>query len=85
MNYKALIIESGKKMAASGLTVETWGNISAYDPETGLSVAGNWILYSSEETYRLYSGAESPHLEDGAARRAAELLTALNAETEEIK
>ena len=36
MNYKALILESGKKMAASGLTVETWGNISAYDPESGL-------------------------------------------------
>ena len=56
-----------------------------YDPETGLSVAGNWILYSSEETYRLYSGAESPHLEDGAARRAAELLLSMKTEKEEAQ
>ena len=36
MNYKKLIVESGKRMAGSGLTVETWGNISIRDPETGL-------------------------------------------------
>lgn len=36
MNYKRLIIQSGIKMLQSGLTVETWGNISARDPETGL-------------------------------------------------
>lgn len=36
MNYKALLVESGKKMAHSGLTVETWGNISCRDRETGL-------------------------------------------------
>ncbi|MBR2660204.1 MAG: hypothetical protein IKE15_02245 [Clostridia bacterium] len=59
--------------------------IPVYDPETGTSVAGTWFLYDKEETYRLYTGAGSPHLEDGLARRAAELLTALNAETEEIK
>lgn len=35
-NYKKLIVESGKKMLSSGLTVETWGNISAKDFETGL-------------------------------------------------
>lgn len=34
MNYKKLIIESGIKMLNSGMTVETWGNISARDPET---------------------------------------------------
>ena len=59
--------------------------IPVYNPETGTSVAGTWFLYDKEETYRLYTGAGSPHLEDGLARRAAELLTALNAETEEIK
>ena len=25
MNYKKLIVDSGKRMAGSGLTVETWG------------------------------------------------------------
>ena len=36
MDYRKLIVESGLRMANSGLTVETWGNISARDPETGL-------------------------------------------------
>ncbi len=36
MNYKKLIVESGKRMEGSGLTVETWGNISYRDPETQL-------------------------------------------------
>ncbi len=35
MNYKALIVESGKRMEGSGLTVETWGNLSARNPLTG--------------------------------------------------
>ncbi|MDR2479654.1 MAG: class II aldolase/adducin family protein [Treponema sp.] len=34
--YKKLILDSGLRMLHSGLTVETWGNISARDPETGL-------------------------------------------------
>ncbi|MEA4854486.1 MAG: class II aldolase/adducin family protein [Christensenella sp.] len=36
MNYKRLIIDSGLKMANSGFTIETWGNISCRDPETQL-------------------------------------------------
>lgn len=36
MNYKAHLVESGKRMLHKGLTVETWGNISVRDPETGL-------------------------------------------------
>ena len=36
MDYRELLVQSGLRMAASGLTVETWGNISARDPETGL-------------------------------------------------
>jgi L-fuculose-phosphate aldolase len=36
MNFKQLIVDSGVKMYNSGLTVETWGNISARDPETNL-------------------------------------------------
>ena len=55
--------------------------IPVHDPESGISVAGAWIVYAPEETYRLYIGAGSPHLTDGLARRGAELL--LNLETEE--
>lgn len=36
MDYRELIVQSGLRMANSGLTVETWGNISVRDPETGL-------------------------------------------------
>lgn len=36
MNYKEALLEAGKKMFHSGLTVETWGNISLRDPGTGL-------------------------------------------------
>lgn len=36
MNYKKLVIESGIKMLDEGYTLETWGNISIRDPETGL-------------------------------------------------
>ena len=35
MDYRELVVQSGLRLAASGLTVETWGNISARDPETG--------------------------------------------------
>lgn len=36
MNYKAYLVDSGKRMLHKGLTVETWGNLSVRDPETGL-------------------------------------------------
>lgn len=35
MNFKKLLLDSSLRMINSGLTVETWGNISARDPETG--------------------------------------------------
>lgn len=56
--------------------------LPVHDPETGLSVAGGWILYAADDVYRLYIGAESPHLADGLARRAAELLLAMETEKE---
>ena len=52
-----------------------------HDPETGVSVADAWILYTPEETWNLYLGAGSVHLEDGLARQGAELL--MNLKTEE--
>lgn len=36
MNYKKAVVEAGIRMSDSNLTVETWGNISIRDPETGL-------------------------------------------------
>lgn len=36
MNYRELIVNSGLRMAASGLTVETWGNLSVRDSADGL-------------------------------------------------
>ncbi len=48
-----------------------------YDPESGEAIAGDTFLYNAEgekETYRLYLGAASQHLEDGEARHTAELL-----------
>ncbi|MGN1165369.1 MAG: class II aldolase/adducin family protein [Lachnospiraceae bacterium] len=36
MDYKKFIVENGIRLYQSGLTVETWGNISVRDPETGL-------------------------------------------------
>lgn len=36
MDYKKYLVECGKRMINSGLTVETWGNISVRDPKTGL-------------------------------------------------
>jgi len=39
-SYKELIVDTGKTMLEEGLTVGTWGNISARDPETG------WVYIS---------------------------------------
>lgn len=35
MDYKKLIVESGLRMLNSGMTVETWGNLSVRDEKTG--------------------------------------------------
>lgn len=35
MDYRQLVIDSGRRMYDSGLTVGAWGNISVRDPETG--------------------------------------------------
>ena len=56
-------------------------SVPVHDPESGVSVADTWILYTPEETYRLYLGASSAHLEDGLARQGAELF--MNLKTEE--
>ena len=48
MDFKKCIVESGKKLENSGLTVETWGNISIRDPETGLGyITASSMIYST--------------------------------------
>lgn len=61
---------------------EKW---TAYDPESGTAVAEDVFLYSENETYGLYIGAESVHREDGLARNAAELLLSTKNDKEESK
>jgi L-fuculose-phosphate aldolase len=34
--YKRIIVDTGKELYKQNLTIGTWGNISALDPETGL-------------------------------------------------
>lgn len=56
-----------------------------YDPESGISVEGDTFLYTEggqAEEWRLYLGAGSAHLQDGLARKAAEILTAEKEEKE---
>ena len=55
------------------------------DPETGTAVAAETFRYGEEppEIYRLYLGAASPHLEDGLAEKAAEILTETDKEESE--
>lgn len=36
MNFRTDLVEAGKRMLHSGLTVETWGNLSLRDPSSGL-------------------------------------------------
>lgn len=36
MDYRLRLIEAGRQMLEKKLTVETWGNLSLRDPETGL-------------------------------------------------
>ena len=57
-----------------------------FDPADGTAVAGEYFLYGrdgAEGPYRLYIGAESPHLADGLAREAARVLYTIDATEEE--
>ena len=58
-------------------------SLTVFDPSSGLCAAGAWFVYDQSETYCLYPGKSSVHLEDGLARQAAELLTAIGSEKEE--
>ena len=72
MNYKKLIVDSGKKMAGSGLTVATWGNISLREGESvyitpsGMDYASllpEEITEVSAADGRVLSGARRPSTE----------------------
>ena len=51
--------------------------LTVRDPAAGTAAAADHFLYEPEETYRIRTGSASVHLEDGLARRAAELLAAM--------
>ncbi len=80
-----LLPDSRRSEYADWLAPEADGSVPdgllLYDPETGAAVAARYFCYgeagTAEEPWRLYLGAGSPHLEDGLARRAAELLAAV--------
>lgn len=36
LDFREIVVQAGRRMLHSGLTVETWGNISVRDPEAGL-------------------------------------------------
>ena len=57
--------------------------LTVFDPSSGVCAAGAWFVYNPSEAYCLYIGKSSVHLEDGLARQAAELLTAIGSEKEE--
>lgn len=78
-----VIPDSEKEQFADWLFPEIKG-VPVHDPQTRLSVAGDWFLYEPQETYMLYLGAASAHLEDGLAHRTATLLLELKSETEEL-
>ena len=63
------------------------GGLPAFDPASGSAAAKEYFLYTPEgsapEPYRLYTGGSSVHLEDGLARKAAEILLSISAEKEE--
>lgn len=65
--------------------VETGEIWTVYDPAGGTAAAEEYFLYSENETYHLYIGAESVHRVDGLARQAAELLIYTEKEKEETK
>ena len=53
------------------------------DPAAGLAAAPDYFLYDPAETYRIFPGSGSVHLEDGLAIRASELLIALTGDAKE--
>jgi hypothetical protein len=56
---------------------------AVYDPAAGTALLESYFNYVPGETYRLYIGAGSVHLEDGLAERSADLLISL-AESEKL-
>ena len=76
-----LIPESHREEYREWYTQEN--GLTVFDPSSGVCAAGAWFVYDLSETYCLYIGKSSVHLEDGLARQAAELLTAIGTEKEE--
>ncbi|MBP3873976.1 MAG: class II aldolase/adducin family protein [Lachnospiraceae bacterium] len=75
MNYREKIVESGIRILHSGLTVETWGNISLRDPDTGLIyMTPSGMPYDTlapedvvvmDSGFRIVEGVRKPSIESG--------------------
>ncbi|MBT3321877.1 MAG: class II aldolase/adducin family protein [Anaerolineae bacterium] len=65
-NLKEIIVETGIKMLAEGLTVGTWGNFSVRDPETGLIyITPSGMAYNSLQTEDVVVLDKDANLADG--------------------
>lgn len=75
VNYKKLIVDAGVKMLSSGLTVETWGNISCCDRDLGtVYITPSGMDYNTlteddiitvDLTGKIISGVRRPSIETG--------------------
>ena len=89
MDYRELIIQSGIRMLHSGLTVETWGNISLRDPQTGLiyltpsgmpydTLSLDDVVVMNSE-FQIVEGKRKPTIEAGMHIRIMNQRTDVNA------
>lgn len=75
LKFKEIIVDAGKTMLREGLTVSTWGNISARDNETGLIyISPSGMPYQEiltddivvlNSALEIVAGARTPSIEKG--------------------
>ena len=72
-SYKQLIVDTGIEMVAKGITVGTWGNISARDPETNLVyISPSGMDYSKIQPQHVVVMDLDLNIIDGAAEPSIE-------------
>ncbi len=72
-SYKQLIVDTGKEMLAKGITVGTWGNISARDPETDLIyISPSGMDYTSIKPQHVVAMKLDTEIVDGEAEPSIE-------------
>ncbi|MBI9107586.1 MAG: class II aldolase/adducin family protein [Spirochaetales bacterium] len=72
-SYKQLIVDTGIEMVRKGITVGTWGNISARDPESGLIyISPSGMDYSTIQPQHVVVMDSELNIIDGAAEPSIE-------------